>query len=124
MDEKLQNLLKIPASRLEEINSFLLDPEMTVMKEFLEVVAKYGTPEEINRKAAEASKLSSLRQRGSTSNPEYLKDLDWLIEQREARAFISVEEYRRAVLGEKMEDISFKDEYAVTLEINACQYFA
>jgi len=123
VDEKLLNLLKIPASRLEDINSLLLDPDMTVMKEFLDVVAKYGTPEEINRKAIEASKLSSLRQQVSATNPEYLKDLDWLIEQRDAGAFISVEEYRRAVHGEKWEDISFNDEFAVTLEISACQYF-
>jgi hypothetical protein len=123
VDEKILNLLKIPASRLEDINSVLLDPEMMVMKEFLEVVAKYGTPEEINRKAAEASNLSALRQQVSASNPDYIKDLDWLIEQRDAGAFISVAEYRRAILGEKLEDIIFKDEFAVTLEISACQYF-
>jgi hypothetical protein len=123
VDEKLQNLLKIPASRLEDINAVLLDPEMTVMREFLEVVTKYGSPDEINAKAAEAGKLSSLRQRVSESNPAYLKDLDWLIEQRDAEAFISVADYRRKVLGEKVDRMSFEDDFAVTLEISACQYF-
>jgi hypothetical protein len=57
MDEKIRHMLSIDASRLEALNSILLDPDMTVINDFLAVVDKYGTPEEINRKAEEASKL-------------------------------------------------------------------
>lgn len=123
MDENLRDLLRIPTSRLEDINAVLLDPNMIVINDFLEVVAKFGTPEEINRKASQAREMSALLQRVEDTHPEYLTDLDWLIEQRDAGAFISISDYRRKVLGEKSEDMLFKDDFAVTLEISACQYF-
>ena len=56
MDKKYQEMLKIPADRLEAINAVLLDPNSKVMQGFMDVVAKYGTPQEINAKAAEARK--------------------------------------------------------------------
>jgi hypothetical protein len=49
--------------------------------------------------------------------------LNWLIEQRDRGAFISVADYRRKILGEAAETTQFKDEYAVTLEVSALQYF-
>ena len=57
MDEKIRQLLKIDHSRLDALNSILLDPDMKVINNFLEVVDKYGTPEEINRKAEKAGSL-------------------------------------------------------------------
>ena len=60
MEHDLRQLLKIPYDRLDDINSVLLNPDTQVVNDFLEVVEKYGTPEEINRKAAEAGKLPSL----------------------------------------------------------------
>ena len=60
MGDNLQQLLKIPYERLDEINNVLLDPDMRVISEFLEVVAKYGTPEEINQKAEQARQLPNL----------------------------------------------------------------
>ena len=56
----LQSLLKIDSNRLDAINSVLLDPNSRVMKDFLDVVAKYGTPEEINRKHRESRKMENL----------------------------------------------------------------
>jgi len=56
MNTSLQGLLEIPTSRLEDINRVLLDPQMEVIQEFLGVVAKYGTPAEINAKAEAASR--------------------------------------------------------------------
>ena len=84
MDDNLRDLLRIPTSRLEEINAVLLDPNMIVINDFLEVVAKFGTPQEINRKAAQAREMPALRKRVEETHPEYLADLDWLIEQRDA----------------------------------------
>jgi hypothetical protein len=46
-----------------------------------------------------------------------------LEEQRDKGAFISVADYRRKVLGDKANTMTFADDYAVTLEISACQYF-
>jgi hypothetical protein len=96
---------------------------MKIINDFLEVVAKYGTPEEINAKAEAARQMSVLREKVAKIQPDYLKDLDWLQEQREKGAFISIDEYRKKVLGERAEKMSFNDDFAVTLEISACQYF-
>jgi len=123
LDENLRDLLRINPTRLEDINAVLLDPNMIAINDFLEVVAKFGTPEEINRKASQAREMSTLLQRVEDTHPGYLIDLDWLIEQRDAGAFISISDYQRKVLGEKSDDMIFKDDFAVTLEISACQYF-
>ncbi|RJP55856.1 MAG: hypothetical protein C4557_00655 [Anaerolineaceae bacterium] len=110
-------------NRLEAINSVFLDPNSRVMKNFLDVVAKYGTPEEINRKHRESRKMENLFKQVEAKAPEYVKDLKWLIEQRDSGAFVSVAEYRQQVLGEAAKTTNFKDEYAVTLEVSALQYF-
>jgi hypothetical protein len=123
MEENLRRLLEIPQARLDEINKVLLNPDMRVINDFLEVVAKYGSPEEINRKAQQARMLPTLLKRVETINPEYLKDLEWLETQRDNSVFISIADYRRKVLGEKADQMEFKDDYAITLEISAAQYF-
>jgi len=122
MDD-LREKLKISAARLDEINALLLDPNTRVINDFLDVVAKYGSVEEINRQAAEARKLPNLMARLREIGSPYLHDVEWLIEQRDKRAFISVADYRRKVLGNKADAMAFKDDLAVTLEISALQYF-
>jgi hypothetical protein len=119
----MREKLKISPTRLDEINTLLLDPNMRVINDFLEVVAKYGTVEEINRQASEARHLPNLMARLRESDSPYLKDIEWLIEQRDNGAFISVADYRRQVLGDRAEEMTFKNEFAVTLEISALQYF-
>ncbi|MCJ7567213.1 MAG: hypothetical protein MUO58_06710 [Anaerolineales bacterium] len=123
MSMDIRALLQIPSSRLESINQILADPDMKIINDFLAVVAKYGTPEEINAKAEAARQMSVLREKVGRIQPDYLKDLDWLQEQREKDAFISIDEYRKKVLGERSGKMSFNDDFAVTLEISACQYF-
>ena len=123
MNERTRELLKIDTSRLDDINAILLNPEMRVVNDFLEVVARYGTPEEINRKAAEARQLPNLLRRVEQTHPEHLRDLGWLTEQRDRKAFIRVADYRRKVLGKRAEQMAFADDFAVTLEISAAQYF-
>jgi len=123
MDEKIRQLLRIEPSRLEALNSILLDPDMRVINDFLTVVDKYGTPAEINKKAEQASKLEALLNKVEKSEPEYLKDLEWLKQQRDKSAFISVADYRQKVLGKKASSMKFRDDFAVTLEVSACQYF-
>jgi hypothetical protein len=129
MDKNLLQRLEISPDRVDALNAILLNPDMRVMKDFLAVVAKYGTPEEINAKAQAARRLTALRERVKEINPAYLDDLDWLVEQRDKGAFISVPEYRRKVLGDReiardgAESMAFADDIAVTLEISAAQYF-
>ena len=123
MDEKTRQLLRIDPSRLEALNSILLNPDMAVVNDFLKVVEKYGTPEEINQKAEQAGQLGNLLKKVELTRPEYLEDLKWLERQRDNSAFISVTDYRQKVLGEKSKRMQFKDDFAVTLEVSACQYF-
>jgi hypothetical protein len=123
MPKNLRERLVISGDRLDAINQILLDPDMLPINEFLEVVAKYGTPEEINAKADEASKLDHLFKKVEKIKPEYIQDLEWLIQQRDSKAFISIDEYRQSVLGDKSKGMEFADAFAVTLEVSALQYF-
>jgi hypothetical protein len=123
MDEKIRQHLKIDPSRLDSLNAILLNPDMRVINDFLKVVEKYGTPEEINRKAEQAGQLATLLKKVEATKPEYLQDLEWLVEQRDKSAFISVADYRKKVLGKNPKITKFQDDYAVTLEVSACQYF-
>jgi hypothetical protein len=123
MDNTIRQLLEIPTARLDDINAVLMDPDSEVINEFLEVVDKYGNPKEINQKAEQARQLPALYERVEAIRPEYMRDLHWLEEQRERGVFISVPEYRRKVLGDKAATMEFADDFAVTLEISAAQYF-
>jgi hypothetical protein len=119
----LRERLKISPDKLEAINSILLDPDLKVIDDFLKVVEKYGTPEEINARARESRKMDNLLAKVKKTRPEYLTDLEWLGEQKEQGAFISIADYRRKVLGDRAAKMHFADDFAVTLEISACQYF-
>ena len=119
----IQKMLKISPDKLKAFNSVLLDPNSQVMKDFFAVVAKYGTPTEINRKHRQARKMENLFKIVQERNPDAIKDLNWLIQQRDNGAFIPVKDYRRKVLGSAADTTKFKDRYAVTLEVSALQYF-
>jgi hypothetical protein len=123
MDENIRQLLKINASRLDALNAILLNPDMRVINDFLRVVEKYGSPEEINKKAGEAGKQITLLKKVESAKPEYLDDLHWLQEQCDQSAFISISEYREKVLGASAKTTDFREDFAVTLEVSACQYF-
>ncbi len=123
MDEQIQQLLKIPQERLNEINAILTDPGMRVVKDLLAVVGRYGTSAEINRKAAQAGELPALLRRVGEVKPEFLEPLRWLEAQRDRGAFVGIREYRKKILGDKAASMQFKDDSAVTLEISAAQYF-
>ena len=119
----LRGRLAIPYARLDELNAFLLDPESRVVNDILAVVARYGTPEEINRKARAAGQLPALLDRVGATHPSYLADLDWLAAERDRGAFVSVADFRRGVLGSRADGVEFRDDVAVTLEVSALQYF-
>lgn len=123
MNKKLQSTLKIPARNLAAINDLLLDPKSKLVNDVLDVIAKHGTIDEINRKSAEARKLPNLMARLRAMNSPYVPDLEWLIAQRDAGAFVSVADYRRKILGDQTAPLKFKPSNAITLEISAFQYF-
>ncbi len=119
----LQERLSLDVENLHALNQLITDPDSRVITDFLNVVLKYGSPEEINDRAKFASGLNNLLARLEYIHPEYLSDLEWLQQQRDQGGFISLAEYRRKVLGERTDEVSFDERYPVTLEISACQYF-
>jgi hypothetical protein len=123
MFKNIRERLRIPPERLDSINAILTQPNLRAIDDFLDVVSKYGTPEEINAKAKQAMELPALLRRIEQTRPKYLADLQWLQKQAEEGAFISIADYRRKVLGNKADRVIFTDDFAVTLEISACQYF-
>ena len=123
MENELRGSLEIQQNRLDAINEVLLNPDTKIINDFLDVVKRYGTPEEINRKAREARSLDNLFARVNERKPEFIKDLEWLKQQAGSGRFISIAEYRQKVLGEIARDTRFADDFAVTLEVSALQYF-
>jgi bifunctional DNA-binding transcriptional regulator/antitoxin component of YhaV-PrlF toxin-antitoxin module len=119
----LRDRLVIPPDRLDELNALLRDPGQRVVGDLLEVVARYGSPDEINRRAREAGRLPALLEKVRAVKPEYLADLEWLTEQRDRGAFVTVEDFQRSVLGPRYDSTNFRETAPVTLEISACQYF-
>ena len=116
----VRDLLKISTQRLDEINALLTDPKNETVTGLLEVVERFGGPQEINRRAAESSRLENLMGRLEKAKSPYLEDLKWLIEQRDRKAFISMADYARKVGGTPA---ALNQKNAVTLEISALQYF-
>ncbi len=123
MDDRYRKLLAIPQARLDAVNQVLSDPNSKVTNAFLDVVAKYGTPEQINAKHAESRKVENLLKKVAAVDPNYVKDLNWLSEQTKGGRLISVQDYRRKILGAAAKSATFKDDLAVTLEVSALQYF-
>jgi antitoxin component of MazEF toxin-antitoxin module len=100
-----------------------MDPNNKIVNDFLSIVEKYGGPDEINRKAEESGKIDNLMNRLRGKKSPYVKDLEWLIEQKNKGSFITVDEYRKKIIGDKIDKSKFNEDFAVTLEISACQYF-
>ncbi len=123
MSNDLRTLLAIPQNRVDAVNSVLLNTDTKIIGDFLKVVDKYGTPVEINKKAIEARKLDNLLAKVKSTHPQYLQDLDWMMDQCKGGKFISVGDYRRRVIGEAADNTTFADDFAVTLEVSALQYF-
>jgi len=119
----LRQRLAIDGDALKAVNDLLLDPGSGVVNELLEVVEKHGGPEEINRKADEARKLPNLLERLRETGSPYFADVEWLTEQRDAGAFVTIDAYRRGVVRDAVSSLPFDEAKAVTLEISALQYF-
>ena len=119
----LRQQLLISKDRLDEVNALLTDPDNETISRILEIVEKYGGPQEINRRAAEARKLENLLERLRQINSPYTADLDWLAEQCDKGRFVSLAEYYERILGDADSPVNIDSQNAVTLEISALQYF-
>jgi len=123
MRNSLRERLIIPPEHLAEINGMIRDPENQAINAFLDIIENYGTPEEINQRAVEARRLPNLFARLKEIDSPYLADLQWLTDQRDRKAFISVADYRHKVLDGKEIAMIFAEDHAVTLEISSYHFF-
>ncbi len=115
--------MKIDEKSLKEINNLLLKEDNPLINGLLEIAEKHGGVDEINRKAREARKLENLMAKLERKKSPYIKDLEWLTTQRDKNAFVSIPEYRRKILGKKVDSMKFDESFAVTLEISAWNFF-
>ncbi|MEM3566222.1 MAG: hypothetical protein QXK18_05060 [Candidatus Bathyarchaeia archaeon] len=119
----IREKLLVDERNLKEVNAFLLREDNPLVNGILDIIEKYGGVEEINRKAKENSKLENIIKRLEEKKSPFVKDLEWLMKQRDKGAFISIPEYRRKILGKKADSMRFDESFAVTLEISACNFF-
>jgi len=121
--EKLRQKLRIKDETLKKINEFILKEDNPLINNLLKIIEKHGGVDEINRKAREARRLENLMAKLGAKNSPFVNDLEWLIEQRDKDAFISIPDYRKKILGGKAASMTFDESFAVTLEISACNFF-
>jgi len=122
MDD-IRKRLCITQENLDAVQNFLMDENNPFINDLLQLIEKYGGVEEINKKFEEAKNIETIYKKLESVNPDYIDDLEWLIKQKENDSFISVNNYRRKILGNAVDRINFDDSFAVTLELSACQYF-
>jgi hypothetical protein len=119
----IREKLLIPKENLEAVNDFLFKKDNPLVSNLLAIIDRYDGVQEINRKAQACSKLETLLSRLEKKKSLFLKDLDWLIEQRDKNAFISIPEYRHKILGKKADSMKFEESCCITLEISAFNFF-
>ncbi len=118
-----RKILRIDSKNLDAINDFITRGDNPLITDLLKVIEKYGGVDEINRKARDARKPENLMAKLEEKKSSYVDDLNWLQTQRDDDVFISISDYRRKILGDKADSMTFDESFAVTLEISACQYF-
>ncbi len=119
----IRKKLEISKKTLDVVNKFLADENNILINYLFELIDKYGGIDEINKKAKDARNFDNILAKLQKKKPDYVKDIEWLIEQKNNHAFISISDYRKKILGDKALELDFDKDYAVTLELSACQYF-
>lgn len=113
--------LIIDSKVLNEVNKFLTKKSNPVIDEIIKIVDKYGGPKKINDLAQKNGKIGILMEKLKHKKPEYVDQLNWLIEQRDEKKFISMDEYKNKINASK--DM-IDESYRVTLEISSLHYFS
>ncbi len=119
----MKKKLLINEKKLNEFNKLLTMESNPLIDKIITVIEKYNGVDAIKQKHQQTAgfdyKLSKLKE----TNSIYLQDLQWLIEQKNTNAFISMEDYKKKILADQYDSTTFSNDYAVTLEISALQYF-
>jgi len=121
--DAMRDQLKIRPADIAAVNDFLTSPDNRLMDGLFDLIDKYGGIDAINRTAREARRLETRLERLRAERSPFLDGLEWLAEQRDAGAFVTLPEYRRSILGPEADAMVFDEGRAVTLEISALQYF-
>ena len=116
---QLTQALKIESNDVDTINNLITDPETPQVKSLCSLIEKFGGVEAINQKAEQARKPENLMQRLHKINSPYAADIDWLVEQRDNNAFVSLKAFCDDIAAGAPVDFT----NAVTLEISAMQFF-
>jgi len=120
---QISKAIQISEAAVHVINAFLKKPQNELLRGFWDVLKKHGTPASINRQAEEARKLETQIRKLKKRHSPYLKDIEWLRRMRDQGSFISLNQYRRKILGSRAAKVRFNKRQAVVLEISAYQYF-
>ncbi len=115
-----KSVLKISAKDIDIVNQIFMDPDNKLVKDLTDLIEKFGGVDAINKKATLARKPAVLMQQLKDMNSPYVADLEWLMEQRDNKAFVSMNEYCEN-LGVDYEKIDSTN--TVTLEVSALQFF-
>jgi len=119
--QELRERLRISPEDVVAVNEFLCGEHSPIVDGLLDLVDGFGGVDAVNRAADEADDLDNRLARLEAERSPWLDDLDWLREQRDAGAFITLDEYQHETLATQVRPADSAN--AVTLEISALQYF-
>lgn len=122
MSKDLRQKLLVDPSFTDTINSAVMNPGNSLVASFMDVVKKYGSPEEIQEKARAARQLPAILRRLGDDKSPYVADLEWLIKMRDEGAFVSIGDFREQALQGHSHPGQFGGN-GVVMEISACQFF-
>lgn len=120
---RLNDMLNIEQKDLDIVNRLFTDPDNEQVNALSALIERFGGAAAINEKARQARDPGNLMQRLKALNSPYVADLEWLTDQRDQKAFVSMDDYCKTVLGETGGSASVDFSNAVTLEISAMQFF-
>lgn len=119
-----EKMFHVSEKWLKAVNELLDSKDNPLVSRLQSIIDKHGGVSEINKKFRESGKLEHLMGKlEKEKHTEHLKGLIWLESQIDSNAFVSIEDYRKGVLGQKYAKTKFDERTPVTLEISALQYF-
>jgi len=119
----LKEMLKIETKDLDIVNQLIANPDNEQVSALTGLIEKFGGVKAINEKAKQARNPENLMQRLKDIQSPYVSDIEWLMEQRDQKAFISMEDYCKNILGSEADTSLVDFSNAVTLEVSAMQFF-
>lgn len=119
----MKEKLEIDYQALNEVNQFLTKKDNPVIDKMIKIVDKYGGPQKINDLAQKNGKIEVLMEKLRSKKPEYVDQLNWLMEQRDNKKFISMDDYKNKINAPRNMINMIDESYQVTLEISSLHYF-